>query len=112
MSYLQGDLILIPYPYSDLSNSKRRPAIIISKNGLNPNNYIVSKVTSVLKCNKNDYFIGPDDLNGFELDEDSEVRTDEIFTVHKSIIVKKIASFTSDALKKIIEMVADNISVK
>ena len=29
-NYKQGDIVLLPYPFSDLSNSKPRPAVIIS----------------------------------------------------------------------------------
>ena len=35
MNYEQGDIILLPYPYTDLSNAKQRPAVIISKEAAN-----------------------------------------------------------------------------
>ncbi|MCB9225930.1 MAG: type II toxin-antitoxin system PemK/MazF family toxin [Chitinophagales bacterium] len=51
--YNQGSIVLIPYPYTDLSNTKKRPVVIISKDSINKENYIVSKITSVIR---NDQF--------------------------------------------------------
>ncbi len=39
--YNQGFIVLIPYPYTDLSNTKKRPVVIISKDSINKENYIV-----------------------------------------------------------------------
>ena len=30
MAYRRGDIVLVQYPYSDLSTSKARPAVIVS----------------------------------------------------------------------------------
>ncbi len=30
MAWNRGDILLIPFPYSDLSNSKTRPTIVVS----------------------------------------------------------------------------------
>lgn len=30
MIYKQGEIVLVPFPYSDLSGSKRRPVLIVS----------------------------------------------------------------------------------
>ena len=32
MAYKRGDVLLVPFPYSDLSSTKVRPAIVISSN--------------------------------------------------------------------------------
>ncbi|MEK6886775.1 MAG: type II toxin-antitoxin system PemK/MazF family toxin, partial [Nanoarchaeota archaeon] len=33
--YKQRDIVLIPFPYSDLTGAKQRPALIISNNKIN-----------------------------------------------------------------------------
>ncbi len=35
MSYKRGDVVLLPFPYTDQSGSKRRPALIISSDAYN-----------------------------------------------------------------------------
>ena len=109
MKYYQGDIILLPYPYTDLSNIKQRPAVIISKNSVNKHNYIVAKITSVIRGDKFSYPIAPSDIDR-ELKYESEVRTNELFTVSPTIIIKKFASFKKAPLKRLTENIKDNIS--
>jgi len=44
-SYSRGDVILVPYPFSDLSSTKVRPAIVVSK-AYPSNDVIVVPLTS------------------------------------------------------------------
>lgn len=106
----QGDIVLIPYPYTDLSNTKKRPVIIISKDAINKNNFIVSKITSVIRNDQFTFAIKDSDTD-IKLRFKSEVRTNEIFTVHKSLIIKNIASFHKEPLKQLTERIKENISV-
>lgn len=109
MKYYQGDIIFLPYPYTDLSNTNQRPAVIISKNSVNKHNYIVAKITSVIRGDKFSYPIAPSDIDR-ELKYESEVRTNELFTVSPTIIIKKFASFKKAPLKRLTENIKDNIS--
>lgn len=111
MKYLQGDIILVPYPFTYLSNTKQRPAVIISKDSINKHHFIVAKITSVIRADSFSFYINPNDID-FELKYDSEVRTNEIFTVSQSIIIKKFASFNQDALKRLTDSIKSNISIE
>jgi len=42
----QGNVILIPFPYSDLTGSKKRPALIISNSNLKGEDKICCLITS------------------------------------------------------------------
>jgi mRNA interferase MazF len=47
MSYSQGDIVLIPFPFTDLSQSKKRPAIILSNAKPNAQgDYLLVQITS------------------------------------------------------------------
>lgn len=111
MRYNQGDIILLPYPYTDLSNAKQRPAVIISNDSANKQNYIVAKITSVIRGDKFSFPIAPTDIDR-ELKYESEVRTNEVFTVSPTIIIKKFASFRKEPLKRLTESIKANISVE
>jgi len=102
---------LLPYPYTDLSNYKQRPAVIISKDSVNKQNYIVAKITSVIRSDKFSFRIEPSDIDR-ELKYESEVRANEVFTVSPTIIIKKFASFKREPLKRLTESVKENITVE
>ena len=106
----QGDIVLIPYPYTDLSNTKKRPVVIISNDAINKQNFIVSKITSVIRNDQFTFSIKDSDTET-KLKYKSEVRTNEIFTVHKSLIIKKLTSFEKESLKQLTEKIKENISV-
>ena len=51
--FIKGDIVVIPFPFSDLSGSKRRPAFVI--NTLPGNDILLCQITS--KTNKDRYSI-------------------------------------------------------
>ena len=57
--YQRGDIVLVPFPFSDLSSSKTRPAIVVSIPGFEETtgNFIVAMVTSVRHETPYDYEI-------------------------------------------------------
>jgi mRNA interferase MazF len=48
--YSKGDIVLVPFPFSDLSSSKTRPAVVVSTEDYEgeTGNIIVAMITSVL----------------------------------------------------------------
>ncbi len=109
--YKQGDIVFLPYPYTDLSDTKQRPAVIISRDAINGQNYVVAKITSVIREDMFSFPIAPPDID-VNLRYRSEVRTNEIFTVHASLIIKRFASFRKETLIKLTDKIKGNISVK
>jgi mRNA interferase MazF len=109
--YKQGDIVLVPFPYSDnFTVSKKRPVLIISKDSLSKSSYIVTKITSVIR---NDYFSLPIfkiDLD-FNLEKASEVRTDVVMTIDESLIIKKLGRLKKSGVEKVIRMVQDHIDI-
>ncbi|GGK06125.1 hypothetical protein GCM10007063_30770 [Lentibacillus kapialis] len=49
--YKQGDIVLVPVPFSDLKEQKQRPVLIISRDSYNQvtEDIVVSAITSRLK---------------------------------------------------------------
>ena len=37
MAHTFGDVVLVPFPFTDQSGTKKRPAVIVSSNGYNTN---------------------------------------------------------------------------
>ena len=104
----QKDMILIPFPYSDLTGSKKRPALIISNNKLNQKeDRICCLVTS------NEPKESGSLINSFEkgnLPFRSWVKPHRIFTISKKIIVKKLCKVDDSFHKKVIKSINEHIS--
>lgn len=99
--YDQKDIVLIPFPYSDLTESKKRPALIISNKRLNKTeDRICCLITS--KSRKEDLEIKKSNFEKGNLPFKSYVRPYRIFTINEKIILKKLCSVNDKFHKKLV----------
>ena len=51
MAHTFGDVVLVPFPFTDQSDTKKRPAVIVSSNGYNTNrrDLIIMAITSQVR---------------------------------------------------------------
>ena len=87
----QGDIVLIPVPFTDLSSQKRRPVIIISSSAYNRTapDVVVVAMTSSQATSPYSFRITSGDLIEGALNRPGTVRADKIFTLAQTIIQKK-----------------------
>ena len=84
----KGDIILIPFPFTDLSGSKFRPAVIIIES---EEDVTVCFITTQFKWQSEfDMKLEPSDLNG--LKRPSLGRLNKFATVDKDLIIGLIGS--------------------
>lgn len=105
MKYLQGDIVIVPFPFSDQSDSKVRPAVIVSGSTLNKtNDVILAMITSNTNVNN---FVFSFDKNDIEkpLDFASAVRCDKLVIADKMLIRKKISKFHKKSIEAIVKKV-------
>ena len=103
MNISQKDLVLIPYPFSNLSERKVRPAIIVSNNNFNKicSDCVAIPLTSVIKDEPFSILINQSDLSQGKLIKSSRIRIDKIFSVEKKLIQMKIGSVSDNFFDKI-----------
>ncbi len=89
--YRQGDIVLIPFPYSDLSTTKQRPVLVLSNTNYNQvqSDLVVAAITSNLISKSYTIQITADDLDDGQLRTTSAVRVDKIYTFSNQIVIKK-----------------------
>jgi len=105
--YKQGDLVWVNYPYSDdFSQSKKRPAIIVSSNVSNSldNDYLLCPITSSLRNDMFSYFLINENLSR-SLPKPSEVRCNKITTIRENIIIGKFASLLPSKIPNLIAVI-------
>ncbi len=100
----QGSIVLVDFSYSNLKETKFRPALVISNFEYNKNSMdvVVMRVTSRSSEEGWKVEILGDDLEEGTLDiEPSYVKVDSIFTVEKRIIRKVVARLNEEKIEKI-----------
>ena len=81
--FIKGDIVIIPFPFSDLTQNKKRPALIISV--LNGDDVILCQITSQNVKDNYAIAIKDRDFKSGELRQASNIRPNRIFTADKHI---------------------------
>jgi len=110
----QGDILLIPIPFTDLSSQKRRPVIVISNNIYNrtTGDIVVVAMTSNPVATTYSFTITSSDLELGHLNRPGKVRVDKIYTLSQAIAVKTFGRVNLAVLDHIRSMMQDLISKK
>lgn len=103
MRLRQGDIALIPVPFTDLSSRKRRPVIVVSADVYNVAgpDMIVVAMTSNPAQNEWTFVIAATDLTDGRLNRPGTVRVDKIYTLAQSLAVVRFGSVSSRVVSRI-----------
>ncbi len=107
-----GDVILVKFPFSDLTDFKLRPAVIIIDD-LN-NDHILCQITSKEYSDSNAIKVNPSDCLDGSLEKISYIRPLKLFTANESIFHRKLCKIKLDILKnvnaKLVELLNSQLS--
>lgn len=104
----QKDIVLIHFPYSDMTISKKRPALIISNEKVNKmQDRICCLITT--KPHKDDLPIEKDSFEKGKLPFKSFIKPHRIFTISEKIIIKKLCTLEGKFYNKVIKRVNEFI---
>lgn len=98
---VKGDIVVLPFPFSDLSSSKKRPTLVLAD--LEGEDCILVQITSAKKQNRYTLSIKEDDCKEGSLKQESQIRTDKLFTANKILIDYKLASVSEKKKKEVEE---------
>ena len=94
---IKGDVILIPFPFTDLSGNKLRPAVVLFETDYD---LTVCFITTQLKWKEaNDVELLPSTESGIK--KISLIRLSKIATIDKSLAVGKIGSLQQKELTEV-----------
>ena len=103
-----GDIVLIPFPYFDLSNSKRRPALVVADVGRG--DYVLCQITS--KPYDDPHALSLSEVNFSEggLRRESFVRVGKLFTASEVLILGIAGHLTDSKLAKVVSLLVGMFS--
>ncbi len=97
-SYSKNDIILVRYPFSDLSGSKVRPAVVVNAPHLSQDIFIIpltSKITSLLA---GEFVLS--DWVAAGLNVETAVKRG-LYTVHQSLVVATVGKLTAPDIEQL-----------
>lgn len=108
----QGDILLIPIPFTDLSSKKRRPVIVISNDQYNrkTSDVIVVAMTSNPQVTDYSLSINSSDLVEGALNRPGKIRVDKVYTLSQTIVVRTFGQVDDRTLGRIRRRLGDLVS--
>jgi mRNA interferase MazF len=97
-----GDIVLVPFPFSELTNIKVLPAVVISTTKDKYKDVIVSAISSVVPeiLSSNEILITPNSSNGLRIK--SVIKVDRIVTIKKENIIAILGKLSETEIKNFI----------
>ncbi|MFC4486123.1 type II toxin-antitoxin system PemK/MazF family toxin [Tepidiphilus baoligensis] len=98
-TFTVGDVVVLPFPFSDLSKSKKRPALVLAYAGRQ--DWVCLQITSksygdnvAIRLAEADFAIG-------SLERESFIRPGKLFTAHDSLFDRNVARIQNDKLDEV-----------
>ena len=104
---VKGDVVVLPFPFSDLSASKKRPALVIAL--LDGDDIILCQITSQARIDDYSVILNNSDFKQGSLNLTSIIKPNKLFTADKSIIQYKIGSLKDKKFKEVVDSICDII---
>ncbi len=105
--FVKGDIVVIPFPFSDLSQAKRRPALVIA--ALKGDDVILCQLTSKVIKDTYAILIDDSDFSSGGLRQPGHIRPNRLFTADAHIILYRIGRIRSEKLRQVLEKIIEII---
>jgi mRNA interferase MazF len=98
-----GSVVLVPFPFSDLSQSKLRPAVALAD--ADRGDWVLCQITSNPYSDPRAIELASNSFAQGSLHAVSYARPGKLFTASQGLIVRQVGVLTNDALEKIVDAV-------
>ena len=105
----------MPFPFTDLSSSKKRPAVVVSPDWFNSRqqDVVLAAITSQVgqtAADASSLTVGAADLVDGELPKQSVIKLAKLFTLHSGLIVKKLCTLRLEKKQAMLAAIRDFLS--
>jgi len=100
-----GVVVLVRFPFSDLSSSKLRPALVVASAG--GTDWILCQITSNRYSDPRAVALTTESFAEGGLPRESFVRPMKLFTASESIVVRSVGRITALAHGKVVEAIVN-----
>ncbi|MBX9259238.1 type II toxin-antitoxin system PemK/MazF family toxin [Desmonostoc muscorum CCALA 125] len=105
--FVKGDVVIVPFPFSDLTGTKRRPALVIAT--LQEDDLILCQITSRTIGDVYAIQLENSDFSSGGLNQPSNIRPNRIFTADKQIILYQAGQIKTEKLREVINKIIEII---
>jgi mRNA interferase MazF len=101
--FVKGDVVVVPFPFTDLSAAKRRPALVIA--ALPGNDLILCQITNQTVRDGFAIPLSDDDFARGGLRKPSNVRPNRLFTADRELVVGIVGQVNQSTMRSVIDAI-------
>ena len=101
--FVRGQVVVLPFPFSDLSSSKKRPALVIAP--LTGDDLIVCQITTVVRGDGYAISLTNRDFVTGSLPHPSTIRTNRLFTADSKVILRAVGTLSRKKVDEVIDRI-------
>jgi len=106
--FVKGDVVVVLFPFSDLSNAKKRPAFIVAE--LDGDDLILCQITSQALHDRYSISLSTSDFMEGKINQESHVRPNRLFTADQRIIEYRIGKASPEKTREVISGIVEIIA--
>ncbi len=103
--FVKGDVVVVPFPFSDLTQAKRRPALVVAE--LEGNDLILCQITGQSTRDRYAISIDDEDFETGSLKQRSNVRPNRLFTADRQIVLYQVGHLKPDKVDEVIGKIVE-----
>jgi mRNA interferase MazF len=103
--FVKGDVVVIPFPFSDLSSSKKRPSLVLAD--LAGDDVILCMITTGARADGYSISLTTSDFVSGRINHDSSIRPNRSFTADSNIIHYCTGRVSQAKIDEVIQKVVD-----
>lgn len=97
--FVKGDVVVVPFPFSDLTQAKRRPAFVLAVAGAE--DLILLQITSQTVRDEWAIALSDVDFADGSLKRASNVRPNRIFTADRRLILYDVGRLRTEVIQRV-----------
>jgi mRNA interferase MazF len=106
--FVKGDVVIVPFPFSDLSAATKRPALVVAS--LTGDDVILCQITSQAVADSYAIPIADTDFASGSLHQDSNIRPNRLFTADANIILYRAGVLTPKKVREVVAKIVQIVS--
>ncbi len=103
--FMKGEVVVAPFPFSDLSQAKRRPALVVAE--LTGDDVLLCQITSRTVADQYALPLESADFASGGLRQHSNIRPNRLFTAEGEIILYRTGILTTEKIQEVVDKIVE-----
>jgi mRNA interferase MazF len=102
---VKGDVVVVPFPFSDLTQTKRRPALVVAE--LQGDDLLLCQITSQRIRDNYAIPLEDKDFQSGSLKQSSNIRPNRLFTADRHIVLYEVGQLRAEKMTEVVRKIVE-----